>query len=73
MKNWTLTQVTLFVYALSLALTVLLAMAGQLGSLDLATAIGWVLAGWLAGYQTIVLLLVGGTFRWFFKDVLQVM
>lgn len=70
MKNWTLTQVASAVYALSLAVTVLCAMAGQLGSLSLATVTGWVLAAWLAGYATIALLLVGGTVHWFVKDVL---
>jgi len=70
MKNVTLKKVTVAVYAFSLVLTVLLAQAGQLGSLSLDSVTGWVLAFWLAGYVTIGVLLVGGTVHWVFNDAL---
>jgi hypothetical protein len=70
MKNVTLKKVTITVYAVSLVLTVLLALAGQLGSLSFDSVTGWVLALWMAGYVTIGVLLVGGTVHWVFNDAL---
>jgi len=72
MKNVALKKVTITVYAVSLVLTWLLALFGQLGSgsLSLYSVTDWVLAGWLAGYATIVVLLVGGTVHWTLKDAL---
>lgn len=70
MKSVTLTKVTIAVYAVSLSLTWVLALLGQLGSLSPYSVTGWVLAGWLAGYATLGVLLVGGTLHWILKDAL---
>lgn len=70
MKNVTLQKVTIGVYAVSLVLTLSLALAGQLGSLSVDNVTGWILAFWLAGYVTIGVLLVGGTVHWIFNDAI---
>lgn len=69
--NLTLGRVSTAVYGLCFVIVAGMAVAGKVGSVDLTSTVGWVLVGWLAGYKAILVMLVGGTIRWFFTDVLR--
>ncbi|MBU2952325.1 hypothetical protein [Marinobacter sp. F3R08] len=70
MKSVNMTIVTITVYGLSVLLVLAFSVAGQLGSLSLFSGNGWFIVGWLAGYLTIAVLLVGGTAHWVFTEAM---
>lgn len=68
----TLRGVSCTVYGLSFVVIALLSLSGAVGSVGMQTVVDWVLVSWLAGYASILVLLVGGTARAVFREIINI-
>lgn len=65
----TLRKTSCVVYAFSFFVIALLSASGEIGNVSMKEVVDWVLAAWLSGYASIVILLIGGTVHTAFKEI----